>query len=75
MPDQLELDGLNELLAALVEERLNIVTSVRKLRDTRRQKGTFVLGDGAASGTRLAMVQHQIEIVEALIASKIREAG
>jgi hypothetical protein len=75
MPENLELDGLNELRAALVEERLNIVTAVRKLRDTRRQKGSFVLGDGAASGDRFAVVQRQIEVVEARIAAMMREVG
>ena len=56
MAETLELDGLNELRAALLEERQTIVASVRKLRDSRRQKGTFVLGDGAAAGPRLVAV-------------------
>ncbi|MDH2312101.1 HOOK family protein [Methylobacterium brachiatum] len=69
MAETVELDGLNELRAALLEERQTIVASVRKLRDTRRQKGTFVLGDGAAAGPRLVAVQHQIDVVESIIAT------
>ncbi|WCS22594.1 HOOK family protein [Methylobacterium sp. NMS14P] len=69
MASTLELDGLTELRDALVEERQIIVASVRKLRDTRRQKGTFVLGDGAEAGPRLVAVQEQIEVVESIIAA------
>lgn len=65
----LELDGLNELRAALVEERQIIVASVRKLRETRRQRGTFVMGDGAEAGPRLVAVQQQIEVVDSIIAT------
>ncbi|MDP4004738.1 HOOK family protein [Methylobacterium sp. NEAU K] len=71
MAVNLELDGLNELLAALLEERQTIVASVRTLRDSRRQKGTFVLGDGAAAGPRLVAVQRQIDVVESIIAAII----
>lgn len=42
---------------------------MRKLRDARRQKGTFVLGDGAAAGPRLVDVQHQIDVVDSIIAT------
>ena len=69
MASTLELDGLNELRDALIEERQIIVASVRKLRDARRQKGTFVLGDGAEAGPRLVAVQGQIEVVESIIAA------
>jgi hypothetical protein len=69
MASTLELDGLNELRAALLEERQIIVASVRKLRETRRQKGTFVLGDGSEAGPRLVAVQQQIEVVEGIIAT------
>ncbi|MBE7198430.1 MAG: HOOK family protein [Parafilimonas terrae] len=68
MTPTLELDGLNELRAALIEERQIIVASVRKLRETRRQKGTFVMGDGSEAGPRLVAVQQQIDVVEAIIA-------
>ena len=67
MAANIELDGLYELQAALIEERQNIVASVVKLRRTRRQKGTFVQGDGAAAGPRMLAVQQQIAMVEALI--------
>ncbi|WP_246693910.1 HOOK family protein [Methylobacterium sp. WL18] len=69
MAETLELDGLTELRAALIEERQTIAASVRKLRDARRQKGTFVLGDGAAAGPRLVDVQHQIDVVDSIIAT------
>lgn len=69
MTPTLELDGLIELRTALVEERQIIVASVRKLRDARRQRGTFVLGDGAEAGPRLVAVQQQIDVVEAIIAT------
>ncbi len=69
MGSTVELDGLNELRAALIEERQIIVASVRRLRTTRRQKGTFVLGDGSEAGPRLAEVQRQIEVVESIIAT------
>lgn len=69
MAQTLELDGLNELHAALLEERQIIVASVRKLRETRRQKGTFVLGDGSEAGSRFVAVQQQIDAVEAVIAT------
>ena len=69
MTSALELDGLQELRAALIEERQIIVASVRKLRETRRQKGTFVLGDGSNAGPRLVAVQQQIEVVESVIAT------
>jgi hypothetical protein len=68
METNLELDDLNELRAALLEQRQTIAASVRKLRETRRQKGTFVLGDGSAAGARLLTVQQQIEAVESIIA-------
>ncbi|MEL6063145.1 MULTISPECIES: HOOK family protein [unclassified Methylobacterium] len=69
MAQTLELDGLNELRAALIEERQIIVASVRKLRQARRQKGTFVLGDGSEAGPRFVEVQRQIDVVEAVIAT------
>ncbi|MHB2205998.1 HOOK family protein [Methylobacterium sp. CM6257] len=69
MASTLELDGLLELRAALLEERQIIVASVRKLRDARRQKGTFVLGDGSEAGPRLVAVQQQIDVVESIIAT------
>ena len=69
MASTLELDGLNELRDALIEERQIIVASVRKLRDARRRKGTFVLGDGADAGPRLVAVKEQIEVVESIIAA------
>jgi hypothetical protein len=69
MDPTLELDGLNELRSALLEERQIIVATVRRLRETRRQRGTFVLGDGAAAGPRLLAVQQQIDVVEAIIAT------
>lgn len=69
MASTLELDGLLELRAALLEERQIIVASVRKLRDVRRQKGTFVLGDGSEAGPRLVAVQQQIDVVESIIAT------
>ncbi|MCJ2089193.1 HOOK family protein [Methylobacterium sp. E-005] len=69
MAPTLELDGLNELHAALIEERQIIVASVRKLRETRRQKGSFVLGDGSEAGLRFVAVQQQIDVVEAVIAT------
>ncbi len=69
MAQTLELDGLNELRAALVEERQIIVASVRKLRETRRQKGSFVLGDGSEAGPRFVAVQQQIDVIEAVIAT------
>lgn len=69
MGPTLGLDGLNELHAALLEERQIIVTSVRRLRESRRQKGTFVLGDGSEAGPRFLAVQQQIDVVEAVIAS------
>lgn len=69
MGSTVELDGLNELRAALIEERQIIVASVRRLRTTRRQKGTFALGDGSEAGPRLAEVQRQIEVVESIIAT------
>jgi hypothetical protein len=68
METHLELDDLNELRAALLEQRQTIAASVRKIRETRRQKGTFVLGDGSAAGARLVAVQRQIEVVESIIA-------
>jgi hypothetical protein len=71
MTPTLELDGLNELRAALIEERQIIVASVRKLRETRRQKGTFVMGDGSEAGPRLLAVQQQIDVVEAIIAGLV----
>lgn len=69
MASTLELDGLNELRAALIEERQIIVASVRKLRETRRQRGTFVMGDGSEAGPRLVAVQQQIAVVESIIAT------
>lgn len=69
MAQTLELDGLYELHAALLEERQILVASVRKLRETRRQKGTFVLGDGSEAGPRFLVVQQQIDVVEAVIAT------
>lgn len=69
MAQTLELDGLNELRAALIEERQIIVASVRKLRETRRQKGSFVLGDGSEAGPRFVAVQQQIDVIEAVIAA------
>jgi hypothetical protein len=69
MASTLELDGLLELRAALLEERQIIVASVCKLRDARRQKGTFVLGDGSEAGPRLVAVQQQIDVVESIIAT------
>lgn len=69
MAQTLELDGLYELRAALLEERQILVASVRKLRETRRQKGTFVLGDGSEAGPRFVAVQQQIDVVEAVIAT------
>lgn len=69
MAASIELDGLYELHAALIEERQNIVASVVKLRTARRLKGTFVQGDGSAAGPRVAAVQQQISVVEALIAT------
>lgn len=69
MAPTLELDGLNELHAALLEERQIIVASVRKLREARRQKGTFVLGDGSEAGSRFVAVQQQIDAVEGVIAT------
>ncbi|MCJ2133817.1 HOOK family protein [Methylobacterium sp. J-026] len=69
MISTLELDGLQELRAALIEERQILVASVRKLRETRRQKGTFVLGDGSEAGPRLVALQQQIEVVESVIAT------
>ena len=69
MASTLELDGLNELRAALVEERQIIVASVRKLRETRRHRGTFVMGDGSEAGPRLVAVQQQIEVVDSIIAT------
>ncbi|MGH1572169.1 HOOK family protein [Methylobacterium sp. P31] len=69
MDSHLELDGLLELRAALLEERQIIVASVRKLRDAHRQKGTFVLGDGKEAGPRLVAVQQQIDVVESIIAT------
>ncbi|WP_342106581.1 HOOK family protein [Methylobacterium sp. SI9] len=69
MAQTLELDGLYELHAALLEERQILVASVRKLRETRRQKGTFVLGDGSEAGPRFVAVQQQIDVVEAVIAT------
>ena len=69
MAPTLELDGLNELRAALLEERQIILASVRKLRQTRRQKGTFVLGDGSEAGPRFCAVQQQIDVVETVIAT------
>ncbi|MCJ2017977.1 HOOK family protein [Methylobacterium sp. E-065] len=69
MAQTLELDGLNELHAALIEERQIIVASVRKLRETRRQKGSFVLGDGSEAGPRFVAVQQQIDVIEAVIAT------
>ena len=74
MAANIERDGLYELHAALLEERQNIVASVVKLRGTRRQKGTFVQGDGSAAGPRIVAVQQQIEVVEAIIAT-LGEAG
>ena len=72
MASTLVLDGLTELRDALIEERQVIVASVRKLRDARRQKGTFVLGDGADAGPRLVAVQEQIVVVESIIAALTR---
>ncbi len=69
MAQTLELDGLYELHAALLEERQILVASVRKLRETRRQKGTFVLGDGSEAGPRFVAMQQQIDVVEAVIAT------
>ena len=69
MASTLEFDGLNELRAALLEERQIIVASVRRLRETRRQRGTFALGDGSEAGPRLIAVQQQIEVVESIIAT------
>jgi hypothetical protein len=69
MASTLELEGLDELRSALIEERQIIVASVRRLRETRRQKGTFVLGDGAEAGARLVAVQGQIDVVDAIIAT------
>ncbi|MGH1573379.1 hypothetical protein ACRAWG_25295 [Methylobacterium sp. P31] len=68
MVANLELDGLYQLWAALLEERRTIVASVRTLRVTRRQKGTFVLGGGADAGSRFLAVQQQIDVVESVIA-------
>ena len=75
MAANIELDGLYELHAALTEERQNIVASVVKLRGTRRRKGTFVQGDGSAAGPRVAAVQQQIEVVEAIIARLVEARG
>jgi hypothetical protein len=75
MVENLELDGLYELWAALLEERRTIVTSVRTLRGTRRQKGTFVLGDGAAAGPRFLAVQQQIDMVESVIARLTKDGS
>lgn len=69
MAQTLELDGLNELRSALLEERQIILASVRKLRETRRQKGSFVLGDGSEAGPRFMAVQQQIDVIEAVIAT------
>lgn len=69
MASSLELDGLSELRAALIEERQILVASVRTLRETRRRKGTFVLGDGSEAGPRFVAVQQQIDMVEAVIAT------
>lgn len=74
MAAKIELDGMHELRTALLEERQNIVVSVAKLRGTRRQKGTFVLGDGSAAGLRIVAIQQQIEVVEAIIAG-LTDAG
>ncbi|MBE7203603.1 HOOK family protein [Methylobacterium sp. A49B] len=75
MAPTLEIDGLNELRAALIEERQIIVASVRKLRETRRQKGTFVMGDGSEAGPRILAVQQQIEVVESIIAKLTGSQG
>ncbi len=75
MAANIELDGFYELHAALIEERQNIVAGVVKLRSTRRQKGTFVQGDGAAAGARVAAVQQQITVVEAIIATLVAGQG
>jgi hypothetical protein len=69
MTPTLELEGLDELRSALIEERQIIVASVRRLREARRQKGTFVMGDGAEAGSRLVDVQQQIDVVDAIIAT------
>jgi hypothetical protein len=69
MTPTLELEGLDELRSALIEERQIIVASVRRLREARRQKGTFVMGDGAEAGSRLVVVQQQIDVVDAIIAT------
>ncbi|MCJ2073704.1 HOOK family protein [Methylobacterium sp. J-030] len=66
-----ELDGLIELRAALIEERQIIAAAVQSLRETRRRKGSFVLGDGSESGPRFVAVQQQIDVVEAVIATLI----
>ncbi|MET3486170.1 hypothetical protein [Methylobacterium sp. 1973] len=74
MIDHLELEGLYELWAALLEERRMIVASVKSLRDTRRRKGSFVVGDGAASGPRFMALQQQIDCVESVIARLTKDA-
>lgn len=75
MAANIELDGLYELHAALIEERQNIIASVVKLRGTRRQKGTFVQGDGSAAGPRVVAVQEQIAVVESIIATLVDARG
>lgn len=75
MAENIELDGLHELHAALVEERQNVVAAVLKLRSTRRQKGTFVQGDGSAAGPRVTALQQQIETIEAIIAGMAGARG
>ena len=75
MAVNMELDGMHELRAALLEERRNIAASVVKLRRTRRQKGSFVPGDGSAAGRRVVVVQRQIEVVEAIIAALTEDLG
>lgn len=74
MIDNLELEGLYELWAALLEERRMIVASVKSLRDTRRRKGSFVVGDGAASGPHFVALQQQIDCVESVIARLTQDA-
>jgi hypothetical protein len=74
MTAKIELDGLYELRAALLEERHIIAVSVAELRGARRRRGTFVLGDGAAAGPRIVAVQQQIEVIEAIIAG-LTDAG
>ncbi|WFS09088.1 hypothetical protein [Methylobacterium sp. 391_Methyba4] len=74
MIDHLELEGLYELWAALLEERRMIVASVKSLRDTHRRKGSFVVGDGAASGPGFMALQQQIDCVESVIARLTKDA-